>query len=85
MADDMRTTYAEQGFSESQIDQIMAGINEGLNPTVYARIDLDSALMMQIRLGMKHSLDMNPYAACRKEFLEQAHTWNIYQPIKYRF
>lgn len=72
MADDMRTTYAEQGFSESQIDQIMAGINEGLNPTVYARIDLDSALMMQIRLGMEHSLDMNPYADSRYDWFQVA-------------
>lgn len=62
MANEVRKTYLDMGFSDSQTEQIELGFNEGVDVLVYAKLELDHSQMMQIRLGLNQKLDMQPYA-----------------------
>ncbi len=57
-----RENFLKAGFTPDQIDEMEAGINAGLNVSIYARKDFLSAQMHQIRLGLTEGLPVELYA-----------------------
>uniref|UniRef100_UPI0040566C7F DUF342 domain-containing protein n=1 Tax=Acetatifactor sp. TaxID=1872090 RepID=UPI0040566C7F len=57
-----REQFLRAGFTADQIEEIDAGIKEGLNVSIYARKDFLSPQMNQIRLGMREKLSVEVYA-----------------------
>ena len=57
----MKTKWFNQ-FNISQQNEILAGIDEGLNVSVYAEKKYEATQMYQIRLGLKENLDVSIYA-----------------------
>ena len=57
----MKTKWFNQ-FNISQQNEILAGIEEGLNVSVYAEKKYKHSQMEQIRLGLKANINVSIYA-----------------------
>lgn len=57
-----RDDYIKKGFTQSQIEVIEDGIEDGVDVSVYAKTELMPQQMYQIRMGLVMGLDMSPYA-----------------------
>jgi len=62
MTKEVREAYRHEGFTESQIEEIEKGLDQGIDVSVYANKDLMSQQMYQIRIGLAEQIDMRPYA-----------------------
>ena len=49
-------------FSEAQQEQIMLGLEENLDVSIYAKSKYNFQQMDQIRFGLKNNLDVSVYA-----------------------
>ena len=62
ISDKQRDIYLQEGFTNAQIDEIEAGIADGVSTVVYAKKELMPQQMYQLRLGLLHKVDIHKYA-----------------------
>ncbi|MCR4851600.1 MAG: FapA family protein [Lachnospiraceae bacterium] len=62
ISDKQRDIYLQEGFTSAQIDEIEAGVADGVNTVVYAKKELMPQQMYQLRLGLVHGVDIHKYA-----------------------
>ena len=62
----IKTDWFEQ-FSINQKQEILKGLKEDVDVSIYAKPDFDCFQMKEIRLGLGCSLDVSQYA--KKEFV----------------
>ena len=70
ISDKQRDIYLQEGFTSAQIDEIEAGVADGLNTVVYAKKELMPQQMYQLRLGLAHGVDMHKYADPEYEWFQ---------------
>ena len=66
----MQDELRKAGFSDNQIDEINAGLKEGLDVNKYADSKLHAIQMRQIRLGLEKGLPVEYYADPKYDWLQ---------------
>ena len=60
--DNLKKTEWFNQFNKYQQDEILKGLEDKLDVSVYAKPEFDEKQMAQIRLGLKNNLDVSIYA-----------------------
>ena len=70
----MKTKWFKQ-FDEYQQEEILKGLKDNLDVSIYAKIEFDWSQMEEIRLGLEKNIDVSIYA-------KPEYSWRIMRKIR---
>lgn len=53
--------YRNKGFNEAQIKEIVQGLLQGIDYSIYSKLDYNYHQMYQIKVGLKNGVDVSYY------------------------